>query len=97
MFGVISKKAYTKLGIRLENAQVELEDKDRVIKSLKSDLEGKEKEVIELTYRENMWAKEKLELNGAIHSLLEQINELNVKLAEKSKRGRKPKKVEEVK
>lgn len=91
MFGFISKKTYRKITMRLDNAMVELEDKDRLIKSLKEDLEDREKEVIELTYRENLNEKEKLELKNAIHSLLEQVNELNVKLTEKSKRGRKPK------
>lgn len=97
MFGMISKKTYRKIAMRLDNAIVELEDKDRIIKSLKEDLEDREKEVIELTYRENMNAKQILELNNIIHRLLEEKNELSVKLAEKSKRGRKPKKVEEVK
>lgn len=95
MFGMISKKTYRKIATRLDNALVELEDMKRVKESLKEDLADREKEVVELTYRENLNEKEKLELKNAIHNLLEQVNELNVKLAKKSKRGRKPKKVEE--
>lgn len=97
MFGMISKKAYRRIALRLDNALVELEDMKRVKESLKEDLADREKEVVELTYRENMNAKQILELNNIIHKLLEEKNELNTKLAEKSKRGRKPKKVEEVK
>lgn len=91
MFGLVSKKSYIKIATRLDNANIELEDKKIVIEKLREENEKLKTQLVEQEYRENINAKERLELNNVITNLIQEKNELNAKLIQKSKRGRKPK------
>lgn len=91
----ITKKEYRKLKEKYLDLQDVLEEKNYVISKMSEDLDTLTRKKEEYTYRETLREKEISDLNNAITNLLDNINELNVKLASKPKRGRPKKEKEE--
>jgi chromosome segregation ATPase len=77
----------------LEKNNINLRERLYACKSQIEDLEYEamryERKISEQEYREQLWEKERQELNNVITNLFIQINELNVKLSKRRDRNGK--------
>lgn len=88
MFFKITNSEYKKLKEKYLDLKEEYEDKKVVNNSLKREVEDLRRHFVELTYREELWEKERLELNNTITNLLMKINELNSSIINEKKKNK---------